>query len=102
MEHMEMTIDFTTREGRRAQGRLIQQAAEEAGLSLEAMRVLESELLHASGWEPTWDEWDGFLHERQMSYGKLTVREWLDRLDRKAAEEKDRRELAVAAREGAR
>ena len=32
-----MTIDFTTREGRRAQGRLIQQAAEEAGLSLEAL-----------------------------------------------------------------
>ena len=32
-----MRIDFTTREGRRAQGRLIQQAAEEAGLSLETL-----------------------------------------------------------------
>jgi tetratricopeptide (TPR) repeat protein len=32
-----MTIDFTTRDGRKAQGRLIQQAAEEAGLSLEAL-----------------------------------------------------------------
>jgi len=32
-----MQIDFTTREGRRAQGKLIQQAAEEAGLSLESL-----------------------------------------------------------------
>jgi len=32
-----MQIDFTTREGRRAQGKLLQQAAEEAGLSLESL-----------------------------------------------------------------
>ncbi|MHB0937885.1 MAG: helix-turn-helix domain-containing protein [Armatimonadota bacterium] len=32
-----MQIDFTTREGRHAQGKLIQQAAEEAGLSLESL-----------------------------------------------------------------
>jgi tetratricopeptide (TPR) repeat protein len=30
-------LDFTTREGRKGQGKLIQQAAEEAGLSLEAL-----------------------------------------------------------------
>jgi len=32
-----MQIDFTTREGRRVQGKLLQQAAEEAGLSLESL-----------------------------------------------------------------
>jgi tetratricopeptide (TPR) repeat protein len=32
-----MTIDFTTREGRQQQGKLIQQAAEEAGVSLEGL-----------------------------------------------------------------
>ncbi len=32
-----MQIDFTTRDGRRSQGMLIQQAAEEAGLSLETL-----------------------------------------------------------------
>jgi tetratricopeptide (TPR) repeat protein len=32
-----MQIDFTTREGRRVQGKIIQQAAEEAGLSLESL-----------------------------------------------------------------